>query len=122
MVETRNDTAPLAVLDGVTGQVELYVDRVVIRKKGWFARLVQHFPGKETTLYFHEIKDVNYHGGEFMVEGFIKFVINRQEEQPIIVIYSSKLTPQAAKIKAELDDRISRYRLFPEMRAVFNKL
>lgn len=68
-------TEPLKVLKGVNGQVELYTDKVIIKRKGALAKMTQGFFQGDKTIYLHQITGIKIKRAGLLTNGFIQFVL-----------------------------------------------
>jgi hypothetical protein len=66
---------PIAVLNGVNGQAEVYANKIRIRRQGAMAKMTQGFFAGEKDLYFNQIATVQVKRAGMLTNGFIKFVV-----------------------------------------------
>lgn len=66
--------APEFIAKGSNGQVEAYLDRVVIRRKGIFGYVAQGVRG-DRTIYYSEITGVEYKKPTMLAHGYIQFIV-----------------------------------------------
>ncbi len=62
------------VLNGVNGQLELYPDKIVIRRKGFMAFITQGVKG-DTTIPLNSITGVQLKPGGAFLNGYIQFTL-----------------------------------------------
>lgn len=63
------------VAKGANGQLEAYEDKVVIKRKGVLGVLSQGIKG-DRTIYYNDIKSVEYKKPTLMANGYIQFITN----------------------------------------------
>jgi hypothetical protein len=106
---------PIEALEGVNGDLELYADRVVIRKSGLIAKLTQSFEGNERTIYFHQISGIHFFEGQFLINGYIQLLIDHDPQKTITFVFPRQRYALALRIKERLEDAISRYGVYPHL-------
>ncbi|EKO1912189.1 SHOCT domain-containing protein [Clostridium botulinum] len=65
----------LLSLKGVNGQLELYEDKVIIKRKGILAKLSQGFTKGDKTIYLRQIAGIDLKPGGNLVNGYIQFTL-----------------------------------------------
>lgn len=65
----------LEVLNGVNGQLELYDDKVVIKRKGALAKMTQGFTKGDKTIYIRQITGIQMKLGGNLVNGYIQITL-----------------------------------------------
>lgn len=65
---------PLKELKGFTGQLELYPDKVVLRRKGFWPKIYQGFTKGDKTLYISQITGVQVKKAG-LVNGYVQFTV-----------------------------------------------
>lgn len=65
----------LLTLNGVNGQLEVYNDKVVIRRKGALAKLTQGFFKGDKTIYIRQITGMQIKPGTAFTNGYIQFTV-----------------------------------------------
>jgi len=65
----------LEVLEGVNGQVELYDDKVIIKRKGALAKITQGFTKGDKTIYLRQVTGIQLKLGGNLVNGYIQFTV-----------------------------------------------
>ncbi|MEP7360733.1 MAG: SHOCT domain-containing protein [Chloroflexota bacterium] len=70
------DEKPVAVLNGVGGQIEVYPNKVRIRRKGVIAKMSTGFFSGEKDIYFSQIGSVLVKRAGMLTNGWIKFVVS----------------------------------------------
>lgn len=63
------------ILNGVNGQVELFCDKVIIKRKGALSKLTQGFFKGDKTLYLSQITGIQVKPGGMVVNGYIQFTV-----------------------------------------------
>ena len=66
---------PALKLAGVTGQLEVFPDRVVIKREGFRAKMSAGFFKGEKTLYIKQIAGIQVRHGTMMTNGYIQFTV-----------------------------------------------
>ena len=64
---------PVLVLHGVNGQVEVYSNKVRIRRKGVLSKITQGLFAGEKDVYFHQIGSILVKQAGLMTRGYISF-------------------------------------------------
>ena len=65
----------LMELKGINGQLELYEDKVIIKRKGGLAKITQGFTKGDKTIYLNQISAIDLKLGGNLVNGYIQFVL-----------------------------------------------
>lgn len=65
----------LLTLDGVNGQLELYSDKVTIKRKGALAKMTQGFFKGDKTIYLKQITGIQIKPGTNFTNGYIQFTV-----------------------------------------------
>ncbi|MGL5896457.1 MAG: SHOCT domain-containing protein [Lactococcus lactis] len=65
------------IAKGANGQVEAYDDKVVITRKGFFGIVSQGIKG-DRTIYYSDIKGIEYKKPTFMANGYIQFITSAE--------------------------------------------
>jgi hypothetical protein len=65
----------LFTLKGVNGQLELYNDKVVIKRKGALAKLTQGFFKGDKIIYIRQITGMQIKLGTALTNGYIQFTV-----------------------------------------------
>jgi len=71
---------PLLELNGVNGQLELYDDRIIIKRAGALAKLTQGFFKGEKSIYLNQISGIQVKLGSFFTNGYIQIVLMGSQE------------------------------------------
>lgn len=66
---------PIYYLKGVNGQLELYNDKIVIKRKGALAKMTQGFFKGDKTLYLRQITGIQVKKGGMLTNGYIQFTV-----------------------------------------------
>ena len=72
--------SPEYLLRGVNGQIEVYNDRVVIKRKGFLAKTTQGFFKGDKTFYINQLSGVQVKHGTVLTRGYIQFVVAGSRE------------------------------------------
>lgn len=70
----------LMELKGVNGQLELYQDKVILKRKGAVAKLTQGFFKGDKTIYIKQITGIQVKPGSAFTNGYIQFTISGGNE------------------------------------------
>ncbi|WP_143750786.1 DUF4429 domain-containing protein [Clostridium merdae] len=63
----------ILVLNGVNGQLEVYSNKVVIRRKGFLAKMTQGFNKGDKEIYLNQISGIQVKNGGNITNGYIQF-------------------------------------------------
>lgn len=109
-------TKPLKTLNGVNGQIELYPDKVIIRRKGFMAKMTQGFLQGDKTIYISQITGIKVKRGGFVTNGYIQFVLggNLEFKSGIFqktgdentVLFKSQNNDDVEEIKEIIEERM----------------
>jgi hypothetical protein len=81
---------PLKVLSGVNGQLELYQDKIVIKRKGMLSKMTQGFFKGEKTLFLSQITSIQVKQGGLLTNGYIQFSIGGGKESTRGILDATK--------------------------------
>ena len=62
-------------LKGVNGQLELFADRILIKRKGMLSKLTQGFFKGDKTIYIDQITGIQVKPGTMLTNGYIQFTL-----------------------------------------------
>lgn len=62
-------------LNGINGQIELYNDKVIVKRKGGVAKLTQGFTKGEKSIYLDQIAGIQLKLGGNLVNGYFQFTL-----------------------------------------------
>jgi len=65
----------ILILNGVNGQLELYTDKVIIKRKGALAKMTQGFFKGEKTIYLKQITGIQIKWAGTFINGYIQFTV-----------------------------------------------
>lgn len=65
----------LLELNGVNGQLELYEDKVIIKRRGALAKMTQGFTKGDKTIYLNQISGIQFKPGGNLVNGYMQFTM-----------------------------------------------
>ena len=68
---------------GVNGQLELYADKIIIKRKGVLSKLTQGFTKGDKTIYIKQISGIDFKLGGNVVNGFIQFTLPGGNEKKV---------------------------------------
>jgi hypothetical protein len=72
---------PIKILNGVNGQLELYQDRVTIKRKGILSKLTEGFFQGDKTIFIRQITSIKIKQAGLLTNGFIQFSLAGNIEQ-----------------------------------------
>ena len=107
---TREARKPLKTLPGGNGTLELYPDRVIIRRKKALERLSRGGCSEDCwALHFDDIREVYYYPGRvhFLGSGCIQFHVKSGEDRPLLLIYDRKHDALARQIVDYIEAHIT---------------
>ena len=104
----------LFVLKGVNGQLELYEDKVIIKRKGVLAKITQGFFKGDKSLYLTQISGIQIKAGTSITNGYIQFTLSGGNENTRgamsathdenTVMYTKKNNELVKKIKLKIEE------------------
>ena len=104
-------------LKGVNGQLEVYDDKVIIRRSGIMSKLTQGFLVGEKTVYLHQITSIKVKKAGFLTNGFIQFTLagNLEFKKGLMgqthdentVMFRNEANNLVQEIKQYIESRIS---------------
>lgn len=106
------DTQPIKVLKGVTGLLELYPDRIVVRKTGWFSRLFASFPGESRTIYLKDLTSIDSYAGQYLLNGMLRFRLSTGERS-LFLVYHTRYEGLAREILSLVHNYTHRHAVYP---------
>ena len=105
---------PLLELNGVNGQLELYDDRIIIKRAGALAKLTQGFFKGEKSIYLDQISGIQVKLGSFFTNGYIQIVLmgSQESKQGILdathdentVMFNQKDNELASNIRQKIEE------------------
>jgi hypothetical protein len=115
-MSVATETKPLMVLKGVDGQLEVYPEKVRIRRRGLPAKLLYGFTRGEKDIYYRQIGSIQVKRAG-LLNGFIKFAptggiehkggIMKQFESENSLVFSSKNNSLVDEIRQFIDAQIA---------------
>lgn len=63
------------MLKGVNGQIELYADKIIIKRKGALSKMTQGFFKGDKTIYIKQITGMQVKQGGNFTNGYIQFTV-----------------------------------------------
>jgi len=105
-------------LKGVNGQLELYEDRIIIRRKGFLSKMTQGFFKGEKTIYINQITAIQVRPGTLLTNGYIQITVPGgleskkglfdAVEDENTVMFVKKDNELVYQIKAKIEELMSR--------------
>ena len=77
-------------LYGVNGQIELYEDKVIIKRKGALSKMTQGFFKGDKTIYLSQISGIQLKPGSMMTNGYIQFTLSGGNESTKGIMNATK--------------------------------
>lgn len=65
----------IIMLNGINGQMELYTDKIIIKRKGVLAKMTQGFFKGDKTIYIKQITGMQVKQGGNFTNGYIQFTV-----------------------------------------------
>lgn len=111
---------PLLELKGVNGQLELFEDRIIIKRKGALSKLTQGFFKGDKTIFLNQISGIQVKLGSLFINGYIQIVLlGSQESKKGIwdatkdentIIFNQKENEVVTNIRKKIEELLSTYR------------
>lgn len=60
-------------LKGVNGQMELYNDKIIIKRKGLLSKMTQGFTKGDKSIYIRQISGIDFKPGGTFINGYLQF-------------------------------------------------
>lgn len=94
----------LSELKGVNGILELYENKIVIKRKGITAKMTQGFFKGDKTIYLKQITGIEVKPGGLLLSGYIQFTIpgGNEAKKGIVQAQNDENTLMFAKKNNEL--------------------
>lgn len=64
----------IAMFKGLNGRIELYDNRLVIKRKGFYAKIMYGFTQGDKTIYLNQISGIDFKKAGFR-QGYIQFTV-----------------------------------------------
>lgn len=68
-------------LEGVNGVLELYEDKIILKREGVFSKMAHGFTKGDKTIYIRNIMGIDFKRGGSFVNGFLEFTVAGGLEQ-----------------------------------------
>lgn len=104
-------------LKGINGQLELYSDKVIIKRKGFRAKMSQGFFKGDKTIYLNQITGIQIKPGTMLTNGYIQFTLagGIESKKGILeatqdentVMFAKKDNELVNKIKSKIEELIA---------------
>jgi hypothetical protein len=102
------DIQPLKTLNGANVVVELFADRLIIRRTDTLTTLLPDMFEKARTIDLNDIAAVYLHESKYIYSQWLMMYLQLTNHKHIVLLYSRKEYPQAQAVKNMIDDVISR--------------
>jgi hypothetical protein len=110
--------APIMTLKGVNGQLEVYENKVTIKRKGALAKMTQGFFAGEKDIFYRQMGSVKVKWGGMLTNGFIQFAptggierkrgLTKQTQDENTVRFSTGSNDLVGKIKDYAEQQMAR--------------
>lgn len=107
----KTDVQPLKVLSGLNGQLEVYPDRLVIRRKWGFYRLP--FAEEEKTIYPNQIASIDCFEGRFLINGSLRITLKEGDQHTLWFAFNQKHACEAREVRKLIEDFVSKNAAYP---------
>jgi len=107
-------------LKGINGQLELYEDKIIIKRKGALSKMTQGFFKGDKTIYINQITGIQVKPGTLWTNGYIQITVPGgieskkglldaiQDENS--VMFTGKNNELVNQIKSKIEELMSRQR------------
>jgi len=109
---TPSQSAPLNTLSCINGIMELYSDRIIVRKRGLISRFLQTFPGDSQTIPLYHLTGIKFYPGVMLANGVIRLMTSNGN---LMLYFTHRSDPQALVMKDAIEDLLSRQHVLPEL-------
>jgi hypothetical protein len=99
---------PLNTLRGSNSRLELYADRLVIKRSGW----LNTFFGDEQTIDLADLADVRVFESRFYTRGYLQFIFTDGKTDGLV--FAAKEYRAALDMKAAIEDALAKRQLCPD--------
>jgi hypothetical protein len=118
---SNENAQPLRVLEGINSRLELYTDRVIIRRTATMSQLLPQIFGADKTILYDQIDSVRLYTSRFLTAGWIQFLIFGGPNDATSLVCSSKHFKLAHEIKEMIEDSKSRQKGESYLKTFLNK-
>ena len=103
MSSGKAGSQPIKVLRGINGNLDLYQDRLVLRKSGFFSRLMHNFRGEEKTVDLDAVTGIRFQPDHYRLfsSGSIRVLNNGGT---LFIAYNRRYTHRAEMIVKYVQD------------------
>jgi len=109
-------------LKGISGQLELYEDKIIIRRKGALAKMTQGFFKGDKTNYINQITGIQVKPGTLWTNGYIQITVpgGIESKKGLLddatldentVAFTSKDNELVNQIKSKIEELMSQQRM-----------
>ncbi len=105
-------------LKGVNGQLEVYPDKIIIKRKGFLAKTSQGFFKGDKTIYLNQISGIQIKPGASLTNGYIQFTLpgGRESKKGLseatrdenTILFTKKNNELVSSIKAYIEEMLSK--------------
>jgi hypothetical protein len=114
----NKDAEPLKVLEGVTNTLELYPDRITVRRKDAIGKLLPSLFGGDVTIFLRDITDVRVYSSRLLARSWIQVVVIAKNGESIGFACKSNQYQCAHAIKDMIEDLRSREQVAPHFKTL----
>lgn len=102
----QTDVQPLKVLRGLNGQLEVYPDRLVIRRKWGLSNLT--LVEQEKVIYPQQIASIQCFEGRFQMYGTLRITLKEGGEHTLWFAFDQKQACRAREVKKLIEDFVGK--------------
>ncbi len=105
-------------LKGVNGQLEVYPDKIIIKRKGFLAKTSQGFFKGDKTIYLNQISGIQIKPGTSLTNGYIQFTLpgGRESKKGLseatqdenTILFTKKNNDIVSSIKDYIEEMLSK--------------
>lgn len=109
-----NRAEPIKSLSGISHEILVFDDRLVIRPTSLMTRLFQ----EDQIIQMDEIEEVRLYNSRFWTKGWIQLVIIARNKKSTGVLFSLRQDRQAEELKATITEIKSRREVVPYLKTL----
>lgn len=114
------NSQPILELNGVNGQLELFEDRIIIKRKGALSKLTQGFFKGDKTVYLNQMSGIQVKLGSLFINGYIQIILlgSQESKRGILdatkdentVVFNQKDNELVSNIRKKIEELLGAYR------------
>jgi len=105
------DVEPLKILHGLNGTLEVYRNRLVIRRKWGLSRLP--FTEQERVIYPHQVAEIECFEGRFLINGSLRITLKEGDQHTLWFAFDRNHACDAREVRELIEDFISKHTPYP---------